>query len=312
MIRKFYQVKKPLVFLLLFTAFYSYSAPIQTVKAPFMWHIKTAKANLYLAGSIHALNKDYYPFSPAYINAFDTSDQLVVEINTSNLDPITSRHYIKSLTWLEQGRTLSNKLSQQDIHKLIPFAKRTGMPIQTLLTLRPWVLLEMITQYQIAQTNFQAALGVDQFFIQRAQDKNKKSLELESLAEQINAINGAEESAQIAAISLALSQLNQGQTQLTQLANFWQAGNERELYLYRQNDIAEQPQIAPLMEQLLDKRNKTMAAKIATYLEAGGRYFVMVGALHLSGPNSVQNELNKRGYKLVKVTAYPKDLSEND
>lgn len=305
MIRNLYQLKKPFVFLLLFTAFYSYSASNQTVKAPFMWHIKTAKTNLYLAGSIHALNKNYYPFSPAYINAFDTSDQLVVEINTTDLDPIASRRYIKTLTWLEQGKSLNNKLSQEDIKKLIPFAKRRGMTIQTLLTLKPWILLEMITQHQLAQTNFQAALGVDQFFIQRALDKNKNILELETLEEQINAINGAPESAQIAAISLALSQLDQGQEQLIQLANFWQSGNEKGLYQYSQKDIVEQPKIAPLMTQLLDKRNKTMAAKIATYLEKGGRYFVMVGALHLAGPNSVQSDLNKRGYKLVKVTTSP-------
>ncbi len=303
MIRKLFKLRKSFVFLLVFTAFYSYSSPNQALKAPFMWHIKTEKTNLYLAGSIHALNKGYYPFSSAYIDAFDTVDSLVVEINISALDPTLSKTYIDSLTWLDQGDTLSDKFKTDDIKKLTSFAKHRGMSIQTLLKLKPWVLLEMISRFQLAQTNFKTDLGVDQFFIKRAQNDNKVILELETLAEQINAINGAKESAQIAAISLALSQLEQGQEQLVTLANFWQSADEQGLYQYSQDDIAEQPNIAPLMTQLLDNRNQTMATKIAHYLNSGGSYFVMVGALHLAGPNSIQSTLKKMGFELKKVTA---------
>ncbi len=268
-----------------------------------MWHIKTEKTNLYLAGSIHALNKGYYPFAPAYINAFDSVDKLVVEINISALDPKTSKAYIDSLTWLDPGENLRDKLTADDIKKLIPFAKHQKMSLQTLLKLKPWVLLEMLSRLQLAQTNFKTDLGVDQFFIKRAQDSNKTILELETLAEQINAIEGAKESAQIAAISHALSQLEQGQEQLMQLAGFWQSGDEKGLYQYSQEDIVAQPKIAPLMIQLLDNRNKTMATKIAHYLNSGGSYFVMVGALHLAGPNSIQNQLKHMGFKLAKVTS---------
>ena len=301
MIRTLVQAKTLSLILLLFTASYSYSSSNQTVKAPFMWHIKTETSNLYLAGSIHALNSDFYPFSPAYLAAFNSVDNLVVEINVNALDAKASKAFIDSLTWLPNKMSLETRLKSADINKLTPFAKAKGMNIQTLLKLRPWIILEMLTSYQLAQTDFQAQLGVDQFFIKKAQQNNKPILELETLSEQINAINGAEMSAQVAAISLALSQLEDGQEQLLELANFWQSADDKGLYQYSQEDLIAQPEIAPLMATLLDDRNHTMATKIAHYLETGGSYFVMVGALHLAGPNSVQNLLKQKGYELIKA-----------
>ncbi|EAQ67573.1 hypothetical protein MED121_16639 [Marinomonas sp. MED121] len=301
MINRILPLKRLLTFLLLFNASYSYSIANQAVVAPFMWQIKTEKANLYLVGSIHALNETFYPLAPAYLDAFDSVNKLVVELNILALNPIDAQKHIAALTWLDEDETLANLFNDKEISQLQPFAERKGMDMQTFLRLRPWLILEMISSYQFAQTDFQTALGVDQFFIKRAQQKAKTVLELETLEEQINAINGASLSAQTAAISLALSQLDQGQEQLTQMATLWQSADAKGLDEYSQKDLIEQPNIAPLMSQLLYKRNQVMASRIQTYLETGGSYFVVVGALHLSGSQSVQSHLKKVGYEMVKV-----------
>lgn len=301
MINRILPLKRLLTFLLLFNASYSYSIANQAVVAPFMWQIKTEKANLYLVGSIHALNETFYPLAPAYLDAFDSVNKLVVELNILALNPIDAQKHIAALTWLDEDETLANLFNDKEISQLQPFAEHKGMDMQTFLRLRPWLILEMISSYQFAQTDFQTALGVDQFFIKRAQQKAKTVLELETLEEQINAINGASLSAQTAAISLALSQLDQGQEQLTQMATLWQSADAKGLDEYSQKDLIEQPNIAPLMSQLLYKRNQVMASRIQTYLETGGSYFVVVGALHLSGSQSVQSHLKKMGYEMVKV-----------
>ena len=267
-----------------------------------MWHIKTHKSNLYLAGSIHALNRDFYPFANAYAKAFDSVDNLVVEINIAVLDPLKTKAKIKALTWLEEDQSLAGLFAEQDEAALLEMIQTRGLTKQALLKMRPWVLLEMITAQQLAQTNFKANLGVDQFFIKRAQEQTKNILELETLDEQINGINGAPLRAQVAAISLALSQLNEGQQQLNQLAGFWQRADADGLYQYAQEDMLAFPEIKPLMKSLIDDRNQTMADKVAKLIESGGSYFVMVGALHLAGPNSVQNQLIKQGYSLEKVS----------
>ena len=301
MIQHFIRFKTALIFLLFFQASYSYSSANQTFKAPFMWQIKTDKTQLYLAGSIHALNSDFYPLSPAYLNAFDSVDQLAVEFNILDLNPAKAQEQISQYTWLDHDESIASAFSQKEIEQLKPFAAQKGMDIDTLLRLRPWLIIEALSSFQFSQTDFQADLGVDQFFIKRANQQGKNVLELETLQEQINAINGAELSAQTAAISLALSQLDKGQEQLMQMANYWQSADAKGLYEYSQLDLIEQPNIAPLMSHLLYKRNQIMAERIHGYLEQGGSYFVMVGALHLSGPQSVQTHLEKMGYQATKV-----------
>ena len=266
-----------------------------------MWQITTDKTQLYLAGSIHALNSDFYPLAPAYLDAFDSVDNLAVEFNILNLTPAVAQKQISQYTWLKPNESIKAAFSQAEIEQLKPFAKRKGMDIDTLLRLRPWLIIEALSSFQFAQTDFQASLGVDQFFIERANQQAKTILELETLEEQINAINGAELSAQTAAISLALSQLDQGQELLTQMANLWQSADAQGLYALSQEDLVEQPNIAPLMSSLLYDRNQRMAERIQGYLNKGGSYFVMVGALHLSGPNSVQAHLNKMGYTTTKI-----------
>jgi uncharacterized protein YbaP (TraB family) len=302
MIHHFIRFKTALIFLLFFQASYSYSSANQTLKAPFMWQIKTDKTQLYLAGSIHALNSDFYPLAPAYIQAFDSVDQLAVEYNILDLSPEKAQEQISQFTWLNHDESIESAFSQQEIEALKPFAERKGMNIDTLLRLRPWLIIEALSSFQFSQTDFQADLGVDMFFLKRANQQGKNILELETLQEQINAINGAELSAQTAAISLALSQLDKGQEQLTEMANYWQSADADGLYEYSQLDLIEQPNIAPLMSHLLYKRNQKMAERIQGYLEQGGSYFVMVGALHLSGPQSVQSYLEDMGYQATKVT----------
>ena len=49
------------------------------------------------------------------------------------------------------------------------------------------------------------------------------------------------------------------------------------------------------MKRLLDDRNERMASKILDYLRTNKNYFVIVGAAHLAGKNSVVSILNDQG-----------------
>ena len=52
---------------------------------------------------------------------------------------------------------------------------------------------------------------------------------------------------------------------------------------------------------LLDKRNFQMADKIIELLDVPGHYFVLIGAAHLIGSNSIINILQERGITLQRV-----------
>lgn len=52
---------------------------------------------------------------------------------------------------------------------------------------------------------------------------------------------------------------------------------------------------------LIVDRNARMAGKIADLLRQGGAYFVVVGAAHLVGEESIVNLLRREGYRLEKL-----------
>jgi len=54
--------------------------------------------------------------------------------------------------------------------------------------------------------------------------------------------------------------------------------------------------IAPLFRKLFDERNIKMTSKIEGYLNAGGSYFVIVGAGHLIGERGMVELLKSKGY----------------
>jgi Uncharacterized protein conserved in bacteria len=47
-------------------------------------------------------------------------------------------------------------------------------------------------------------------------------------------------------------------------------------------------------------RNRAFADDIGQLLSGKGTYFVAIGAGHLAGPDSVQKQLARRGYKAVR------------
>jgi uncharacterized protein YbaP (TraB family) len=54
----------------------------------------------------------------------------------------------------------------------------------------------------------------------------------------------------------------------------------------------------PLLEALLDQRNREMAVRIDKQLKAGRRPFVAVGAGHLGGASGLLAQLAGKGYRL--------------
>ena len=61
------------------------------------------------------------------------------------------------------------------------------------------------------------------------------------------------------------------------------------------------PGMAPLLTELLDRRNAEMAGQIAARLQRGERPFVAVGAGHLGGATGLLALLARRGYRPVQV-----------
>lgn len=266
---------------------------------PFMWKVQNQGATVYLVGSIHALTPDFYPLPLAYQEAFANADRLAVELDPDNLDPYKSSRLVQSKMWLPKGVTLDQYLTQAQQQKLKDFAKENGSDYQRLIHIRPWMLVEQLTQAQLKDSDYQADYGIDLHFLKQAKQKDLPVLEIETLEQQINAIADAPFQAQLAMLTTSLEQM-EDEDYMAQMTEYWRQADPNGLYQFVYQDVLDTPQLKPMMEALLDHRNRRMADVISIYLgqspNASTTTFVVIGALHLSGPKSVVHELESKGY----------------
>lgn len=273
---------------------------------PFLWKVQNQGTVVYLAGSIHALTPDFYPLPQAYQDAFAEADRIAVELDPTTLDAQKSYQLVQSKMWLPQGVTLKAFLSQSELETLKTFTQEAGGNFDRTLRTRPWMLVEQLTQAQLKDSEFQADYGLDLHFLKQAKQKALPILELETLTQQISAIADAPFKGQLAMLKTALEQMDD-KDYLRQMTTYWQQGDADGLYHFVYQDVLKNPNLKPMMESLLDKRNLHMADVISIYLGQAPNFkqttFVVVGALHLSGPNSIQVELERKGFRVQKVKA---------
>ncbi|MBM6551630.1 TraB/GumN family protein [Marinomonas ostreistagni] len=269
-----------------------------------MWQVQHQGALVYLVGSIHALTQDYYPLPSVYQEAFAQADRLAVELNPQTLDANTSARLVQSKMWLPAGHTLEAYLSDHELDQLKHYAETSGSDYQRALHLRPWMLVEQLTQHQLKQANYDANYGIDLHFLTRAQERQLPILELETLTQQINAIANAPFRAQLAMLKSSLTQMDDSDY-MAQMTEYWREGDADGLYNFVYQDVLDNPDLKPMMTFLLDRRNRHMADVISIYLNQSPTRrvttFVVVGALHLTGPNSIQKELERKGYRVQRV-----------
>lgn len=265
----------------------------------FMWKVQYQATTLYLVGSIHALTEKHYPLPKPYTEAFAKADRLAVELDPEALNPQTSARLVQSKMWLPQGVSLATYLTTEQQEILKTFAEKNGSDFARLLSLRPWMLVEQLTQAQLKDSQYKPEFGLDIYFLNQAKQRRLPILEIESLQQQISAIADAPFSAQLAMLKTSLEQMDD-QEYMAQMTHFWENADADGLYQFVYQDVIDNPALKPVMESLLDQRNRRMADVIGIYL---GQYasrpntmVVVIGALHLSGPNSVIKELERKGY----------------
>ncbi|TBR37820.1 TraB/GumN family protein [Marinomonas agarivorans] len=268
----------------------------------FMWRVKNGYSTLYLVGSIHALHEKYYPLASAYQAAFEASHKLVVELNIDAIDPTYMQALLRQKMWLPEGHTLENYLNQSELSLLEKYSVQINTPYKTLIKMRPWIVTEMLTVLQLRQANFDPQKGVDRHFLSLAKENNMPILELETAEEQITALADSPFDSQIGALSLTIQQLNDT-SYLPKLVALWEQGNHEALYklVYQGINEEERTRIQPMMKRLLSDRNVKMTDVLSIYLATRHTYFVVVGALHLSGPDSILKLLEQKGYQVEQI-----------
>jgi uncharacterized protein YbaP (TraB family) len=262
-----------------------------------LWEIKSAGNTAYLFGSIHLAKADFYPLPAAVEAAYLQSDTLAVEIDATDTvasakampmlsyaAPDNLKKHVSKATWSSLQAVAGETVTQFQMYK--PAMVATGLAISA-----------------FSRQGYDPVYGIDLHFIARAKNDRKKLVELESIAFQAGVLGGLSDKDGDALLRQTLDGFRNGEMQreTEAMIETWKAGDAEALAQLLRDAANKDAGSKKIMKLLLDDRNIGMAKKITVMLESGSKLFVVVGAGHIAGINSITDILQKQGLQLRQI-----------
>ncbi|CAG9001587.1 MAG: hypothetical protein CENE_03610 [Candidatus Celerinatantimonas neptuna] len=273
--------------------------PATSFAQPTLWQAKRGTQELYLFGSIHIGSPSLYPLPKPVIKAFNQSSRLWVEVDTRHLSEKSIKKINQYIT-LPKGKQLQDELSPKLLMQLKHNSKPLGLDYNKLQHFYPWYISIMVTQKIYQKMGYDGKLGVDQFFLRRATHTDKPVSSLESATQQFKALASLKND-QRELLSQALSTDDAVEKTLNLTVDAWRKGNQKRLAsllnLAKSTNNAAQKHFE---YRLLEKRNRRWL-RILSKNTSQHPQFVVVGALHLSGPYGLIHMLRKSGYTVKRI-----------
>ncbi|WP_440115998.1 TraB/GumN family protein [Paenibacillus sp. QZ-Y1] len=260
----------------------------------FMWEVEHNGNTVYLVGSMHIADDSFYPLRQEFEKAFVEADYLGVEIDISKAADEAQQKLIMDMGTYQDGTTLKDHVSKETYAKLGNILKQSGLEANALDAFKPWVAETTISSLKSGKAGYEAAAGIDLYFIQKAVERKIPVLELESYESQLGMFNGFSKDLQEKNLNTALDNFGTLDDTVNQMAEMWKTGDDQGLLEFT-NSIAGDPEYNKAM--LID-RNIGMADKIDGYLKSDKKeeYFIVVGAGHFLGKDGVIQLLKDKGY----------------
>ncbi|GIO69735.1 TraB/GumN family protein [Paenibacillus cookii] len=264
----------------------------------FMWEVENNGNTVYLVGSIHIADDSFYPLRPEFEEAFAEADYLGVEIDLSKAAGEAQQKMVMDMGMYQDGTTLKDHISGETYAKLGKILQQSGMKPDALDAFKPWVVETTISSLKSVKAGYEAAAGIDLYFIQKAIERKIPVVELESYESQLSMFNGFSKELQEKNLNNALDNFDVLDDGVDKMAQMWKTGNDEQL-LELTNSMAAEPEYNKAM--LID-RNEKMAEKIDGYLKNGKKeeYFIVVGAAHYLGEHGIIKLLQDKGYAVVR------------
>jgi uncharacterized protein len=264
----------------------------------FLWKASRGQNVVYLVGSVHLLSKDYYPLNPALDTAFKDSDLLVEELDLGEMAGIDSQLAVLTRGLLQNGQTLDRVVSAETLALVSGRVKSLGIPFEPLRRFKPWALALTLLGLEWQQAGFDAELGLDKHFYDRAKADGKQIQGLETVEFQISRFDDMPMDEQDRMLASTLKELDTEKSSVLKLADAWKAGDAATVERIVLQDLRQEPR---MYQRLLVDRNRDWLPKIDALFTRRGRAFVVVGAAHLVGPDGLLTMLKAKGYAIEQM-----------
>lgn len=251
---------------------------------------------VYLAGSVHLLSSEYYPLAPAFDEAFNASDLLVEEVDMAEMLAPSAQAMLLRRGMMPAGQTLESVLTPETMKVVSDKVAELGLPLQPLQLFKPWSLALTLQGLEWQKAGFDAELGLDRHFYDRATKAGKAVQGLETLEFQISAFDNLPMPLQDRMLAQTLKEMATTKDAVGELARAWKAGDAAAIEKVVLKDLESEPE---MYQRLLVARNNAWLPKIDALFSRPKPAMVIVGAAHLVGRDGLIQKLRAKGYTVT-------------
>lgn len=269
-----------------------------------MWEMNHNGNRVYFLGSIHLATSYIYPYNGLIMARFNEADKLFVEANI--LDPNITNITLDSL-YYKDGTMLKDVIGDELYKDIKTYMDSLGVSEEVYKHLKPWAVTLQIQNLNFmsdATEQLSPIYGIDMYFILNAMKQGKEIVELEGAKYQYDVFDSMEVEKQKEILKDMLNSLgkekvteeNKGLEEVLKMLEYWKSGDEslKELVTVSQESSD------GFMDILLGDRDKKMAEKIDKLVNESTdkTYFIVVGAAHYLGDNTILDILKDKGYEI--------------
>jgi uncharacterized protein YbaP (TraB family) len=260
---------------------------------PALWQIADDDTTIYLFGTVHVLPADVEWYDARIELAFTSSDVLVTEVDMTDQAGMTA--IIGQRALLESGSTLRDMMSEEDRAEYESAMQAMGLPPAALDQFEPWFAALNLSVIPLLQAGYDPNAGVEMALEARAGDKERGALE--TVEEQIALFDEMAPEYQLTYLDTAVESLPEVVPMVGEMIAEWVEGDADRLGEIMNGEIDD----PYLYNRLLVQRNANWVGWIEDRLDEPGTVFIAVGAGHLAGDGSVQDQLEDRGHTVTRI-----------
>jgi uncharacterized protein YbaP (TraB family) len=259
-----------------------------------LWRITRDGRSSYLYGTLHVGRPAWQRLGPQVTAALRASDALALEVDPG--DPAV----MQALLDLPRGAALPAPLNG----RLQRAFERACIASESLAPLHPVLQTTTLAVLEARWLGMDPAFALEPLLTAQARAAGLPVVALETVAQQTGALLPGSEAETHALIDQSLRQLEDRSARrvLARLAAAWESGDLAALEDYEIwcECVADEGDRA-FLRRLNDERNPALASGIEAGHRQHRRLFAAVGALHMTGPQSLPRLLAARGFTVERV-----------
>lgn len=267
-----------------------------------LWEVTGQNNSVFLLGSVHLLRPEDYPLPSAIDSAYADAEVLIMEVDMDDIDPVATQASFARYGLSQDGRTLRDLMGDELYEEAVTAADLISIPLEMLSKTEPWYAAMTVEIMMLNRMGFNPALGVEMHMMSKATQDGKRIDGFETIEEQLQFLDSMSLQAQRDMLMATLYESAELENVMDDLIEAWRHGDTEMLATGMLKDLEEHEE---LNKAIVTDRNARWVERIETLLDDEDDYLIIVGALHLVGPDGVPLQLEKNGYTIRQLRQPP-------